>query len=352
MSERAAEHNYRMALMFYRTERYEDAIAILDDLALEYPDSKHVVYALAKCFMKVGRYSDARALCEELITRLNDDRAEVLLLRMGDMEDTYTPPSQTREAPPELPATAETPDITTPPRVISGESPPPDDTTSSWMSSTPTGLFTDKDSPRQTSSGAHFSSPPTEKSPPFSTPPPLNQEHIEQPLIVPPPLFAEGEKEDPSASKPTAASRCRKVLIATVVVAAAAVTLWLMFSPHHFVFPEDRSLGMLQIREDDGRRVTWTDYVEARGEVMLPRRAYIKLTASEDLSESDLMLLIEASWLKCIDLSESQVTDDMVDLLVQLRQLELIDVRGTGLSEAAITHLRQGLPGCVVRFDL
>ncbi|MDY0032735.1 MAG: tetratricopeptide repeat protein, partial [FCB group bacterium] len=76
MSEKAAEHNYRMALMFYRTERYEDAIAILDDLALEFPDSKHVLYALAKCFAKVGRYQEARALCQELTDKHQDERAQ------------------------------------------------------------------------------------------------------------------------------------------------------------------------------------------------------------------------------------------------------------------------------------
>ena len=90
MSEKAAEHNYRMALMFYRTERYEDAIAILDDLAWSSPTAS-ILYALAKCFAKVGRYQEARALCQELTDKHQDERAQT---QSGSVTGTPTFPAR------------------------------------------------------------------------------------------------------------------------------------------------------------------------------------------------------------------------------------------------------------------
>ncbi|MFO7975993.1 MAG: tetratricopeptide repeat protein [Candidatus Hydrogenedentota bacterium] len=353
MSERAAEHNYRMALMFYRTERYEDAIAILDDLALEFPDSKHVLYALTKCFFKVGRFQEARELCHELITKHNDERAETLLKRMGDRKDTYKPRSSPHETPPDLPVAAATDgaDGHDSPADISS---PPDDTTSSWMTSTPTGLFSDRDSEKDQGPEAASSPPPTEHPSPFSTPPPLEPE---KPLITPPPLTKEEdtkeEKKEASAdASQESSSTGRNMLIAAGVIGAAALVLWLAFGPRQFVFPEDHSLGMIVIREISGSKIKWEDYREAKGQVSVPKRAYIGLKASQNLSETDLVLLRKASWLKYLNLSQSKITDDMVEHLAELRQVKKMDVRGTDLTEAGVARLREWLPKCTLLSDV
>lgn len=341
--------------MFYRTERYEDAIAILDDLALEFPDSKHVLYALTKCFFKVGRFQEARELCHELITKHQDDRAETLLKRMGDRKDTYTPQPVSHEAPPELPVGAATGDKDAHDSP-SGIQSPSDDTTSSWLSSTPTGLFSSPQPPAEShSSGGEFSTPSAEHTTPFSTPPPLPKD---EPLVTPPSLPKEEDtkqkKKQPSVeAAPQTFSIGRKMFIAAAVIAAVIVILFFAFAPRQFLFPEDHSLGTIIIREVHGSKVKWTNYDEATGQVSIPKRTYIGLRASKDLTEADLILLQKASWLKHLDLSQSEITDDMVEYIAELRQVRTIDVRGTGLTQTGITRLREYLPPkCRVLFDV
>jgi len=377
VSERAAEHNYRMALMFYRTERYEDAIAILDDLALEFPDNKHVLYALTKCFFKVGRYQEARQLCHELLEKHHDERAQTLLERIGNRKDAYRPESTSREAPPELPAGVAADGengLDSPP----GAYTPVDDTSSSWMSSTPTGLFADSPTNKSHGSGGYSSPAAIEHPSSFSTPPPLpHEERVitppppphEERLITPPPLTHEErlitppplpiakepevktpKRSDESPQEPSFAGR--NLIIGAIVTGVGALLLWLAFGPRQFDFPEDHSLGTIVIREIDGRRTNWKEFGEAKSHVGIPRRAYIGLVASKDLSEADLALLRKASWLKHLDLSKSEITDELVEYLVELRQLESIDVRKTGLTKTGIVRLQEWLPHCKVLFDV
>lgn len=362
MSEKAAEHNYRMALMFYRTERYEDAIAILDDLALEFPDSKHVLYALAKCFAKVGRYQEARALCQELTDKHQDERAQTLLERIGDRKDTYIPQNAFHEAPPDLPPGIGLHDEGAPASSSAQIASPPGDTTSSWMSSTPTALVNDSKTPAAFvrdsksgagstySSGGSYSTPPPDAVTPFITPPPLTEVE-ETPLTTPPPLpEAEAVKTAEPARKPLVSNGM--IAVATLAVAALVLILWVAFGPRQFVFPDDHMMGTLVIREIDGPRVRWNEYGPARGETSFPKWEYIGLNASPDLTEADLILLQKASWLRYLDLSKSSITDEMVEPLAELRQLEVIDVRGTKLTEGGIARLKEWLPNCTLRFDV
>ncbi|HOF39631.1 MAG TPA: tetratricopeptide repeat protein [Candidatus Hydrogenedentes bacterium] len=352
MSDKAAEHNYRMALMFYRTERYEDAMAILDDLALEFPDSKHVLYALAKCFAKVGRYQEARALCQELAERHQDERAATLLERIGDRPDSYIPQNTFQEAPPELP-----PDIGVREEGAAEDSStqaatPASDTTSSWMSSTPAGLMYDSSPEKESSysSAGSYSTPLSDAVTPFITPPPLS-EFEEKPVPGPstPPALETTPVEEP-AKKPFISNGM--IAVIALALAGAVLILWVAFGPRQFVFPDDHTMGTLVIREIDGSHVRWRDYGAAQGQTSFPKWEYIGLNASPELTEADLVLLQKASWLKQLDLSKSNVTDEMIDALAELRQLRVLDVRDTQLSEEGIARLRKWLPDCTLRFDV
>ena len=352
MSEKAAEHNYRMALMFYRTERYEDAIAILDDLALEFPDSKHVLYALAKCFAKVGRFQEARALCQELTEKHQDERALTLLERIGDRKDTYIPQNAFHEAPPDLPPGIGLHEEGAPANSSAQIASPPGDTTSSWMSSTPTALVRDSNSGAGStySSAGSYSTPPPDAITPFITPPPLT-ELEETPLATPPPLPEADAVKTPEPARKALVSN-RMIAVATLMLAAIVLILWVAFGPRQFVFPDDHTMGTLVIREIDGRRVRWNEYGPARGETSFPKWEYMGLNASPDLTEADLILLQKASWLRYLNLSKSNITDEMVEALAELRQLEVIDLRGAKLTGEGIARLRGWLPNCTLRFDV
>ena len=220
---------------------------------------------------------------------------------------------------------------------------PPGDTTSSWMSSTPTALVNDSKTPAAFvrdsksgagstySSGGSYSTPPPDAVTPFITPPPLTEVE-ETPLTTPPPLpEAEAVKTAEPARKPLVSNGM--IAVATLAVAALVLILWVAFGPRQFVFPDDHMMGTLVIREIDGPRVRWNEYGPARGETSFPKWEYIGLNASPDLTEADLILLQKASWLRYLDLSKSSITDEMVEPLAELRQLEVIDVRGTKLTE-------------------
>ncbi len=352
MSDKAAEHNYRMALMFYRTERFEDAMAILDDLALEFPDSKQVLYALAKCFVKVGRFQEARALCQELAEKHQDERAKTLLGRIGDRPDSYIPQNTFQEAPPELP-----PDIGVREEGATEDSSPEaatsaSDTSSSWMSSTPAGLMYDANSDRGSSysSAGSYSTPLSDAITPFITPPPLS-EFEEKPVSSPSPLpVLEAAPVEEPARKPFLSNGM--IAVIALALAATVLILWVALGPRQFVFPDDHTMGTLVIREIDGARVRWHDYGPARGQTSFPKWGYIGLNASPELTEADLVLLQKASWLKQLDLSKSNASDEMIEALAELRQLDVLDVRGTQLTEEGIARLREWLPDCALRFDV
>lgn len=58
----------KLAAALYKLGRYMDALTLLDDLAKERPDSRHVLYSQGMCLIAVGHLEAARGVCEQLET--------------------------------------------------------------------------------------------------------------------------------------------------------------------------------------------------------------------------------------------------------------------------------------------
>jgi len=54
------------AVSLYKQGRYMDALVMLDDLAKERPDSRHILYSQGMCLAAVGHVDAARGVCEQL----------------------------------------------------------------------------------------------------------------------------------------------------------------------------------------------------------------------------------------------------------------------------------------------
>jgi hypothetical protein len=76
----AAEANrkFKLADQMYREGRYGQALAVLDALDEEFPDTRRVMFPRAMCLARLQRYDDALTLCDEIIDRFQYARAEEL----------------------------------------------------------------------------------------------------------------------------------------------------------------------------------------------------------------------------------------------------------------------------------
>jgi thioredoxin-like negative regulator of GroEL len=56
----------QQAAVFYKLGKYMDALEVLDALAKERPDSRHVLYSQGMCLAAVGHMDAAREVCDKL----------------------------------------------------------------------------------------------------------------------------------------------------------------------------------------------------------------------------------------------------------------------------------------------
>lgn len=78
MDQKEAKEKYERADALYRQKRYQEALAILDDLDKAFPNTKNIMYPRALCLGQLGRIDEALDVCTRLITILGDPRGEQL----------------------------------------------------------------------------------------------------------------------------------------------------------------------------------------------------------------------------------------------------------------------------------
>lgn len=70
----------------YKEGRFTEALDVLDQLGVAFPNEKNVMRPRARCLFKLNRHREARAVCEDLIELFDDDRARQLLQRLESKE--------------------------------------------------------------------------------------------------------------------------------------------------------------------------------------------------------------------------------------------------------------------------
>lgn len=71
MRDRDAEVLFREADSLFRSKRFEEALAILDELDAAFPSVRHIMVPRARSLAELGRYDEALALCDAIIHEHN-----------------------------------------------------------------------------------------------------------------------------------------------------------------------------------------------------------------------------------------------------------------------------------------
>ncbi len=79
MDAQTAQQQFQQADRLYREGRYAEALALLNALNKEFPNTKNLMYAAALCLEKVGNIEEAKFLCNALIRQFDYGKAKELL---------------------------------------------------------------------------------------------------------------------------------------------------------------------------------------------------------------------------------------------------------------------------------
>ncbi len=113
-----SEYKFREADRFYRLRRFQEALAILEELNREHPGTRRVLYPMARCLARLERYADALELTVRLVEEFKYEPARLLhaklekrtesakLLDLGKIDDELSGGLgfKSTAAPPALPA--------------------------------------------------------------------------------------------------------------------------------------------------------------------------------------------------------------------------------------------------------
>ena len=78
MERREAKEKFRRSDDLYRTEKFAEALAVLDELGAAFPHTKNILFPRARCLARLGRTEEAMAACDTLIAEFNYGRARKL----------------------------------------------------------------------------------------------------------------------------------------------------------------------------------------------------------------------------------------------------------------------------------
>lgn len=81
-----AQALFQKADDFYRSERYEEALNVLNKLDDAFPDRRNILFPRARCLRRLKRPQEAMAICDRLIERFGDKRATKLKTAIASAE--------------------------------------------------------------------------------------------------------------------------------------------------------------------------------------------------------------------------------------------------------------------------
>jgi hypothetical protein len=75
MNKKQFEARFRAADTLYREQRYNEALLILDELDVQFPNTRNILWPRAGCMYRMRMFDEAEKVCETLIALFNDERA-------------------------------------------------------------------------------------------------------------------------------------------------------------------------------------------------------------------------------------------------------------------------------------
>jgi hypothetical protein len=92
MDQNDAIEKYRQADTLMEEERYDEALAVLDELYAAYPNEKELLYIRALCLEKVDRKHEAWGLAKRLIELHDDPRGREIQMQLEGTQQPVVPP--------------------------------------------------------------------------------------------------------------------------------------------------------------------------------------------------------------------------------------------------------------------
>ena len=78
MDRKQYEARFRAADTLYREQCYNEALLILDELDVRFPNTRNILWPKAGCMYRMQMFDEAEKVCDTLITLYNDERARKL----------------------------------------------------------------------------------------------------------------------------------------------------------------------------------------------------------------------------------------------------------------------------------
>ncbi|HEO72451.1 MAG TPA: hypothetical protein ENN80_14420, partial [Candidatus Hydrogenedentes bacterium] len=103
MNKDEATRKFEQTKTLFTQHRYEETLAILDELDAAYPRTRRIMYPRALCLASMGRYREARQVCEELLICFNYPKAQALLAQIDEQEAALAQMPHAGQAPPARP---------------------------------------------------------------------------------------------------------------------------------------------------------------------------------------------------------------------------------------------------------
>jgi len=82
MDAQEATRKFKQAEALYANHRYDEALQLLENLDLNFPNTKNILYPMGLCLAALGKKAEASAACDTL-DMLQDSRAQSLRAKLG-----------------------------------------------------------------------------------------------------------------------------------------------------------------------------------------------------------------------------------------------------------------------------
>ena len=93
MERHTAQNKFGQADMLYQQGRFDEALALLEELDQAFPNSPNVMFPRARCLVEIGETNEALDLLEELALHHQHKEAIELKSEIADAMITLTQPS-------------------------------------------------------------------------------------------------------------------------------------------------------------------------------------------------------------------------------------------------------------------
>lgn len=79
MQSDSAKQRFEQANQLFQKHHYEEALALLQELNREFPNTEKIMFAATLCLEKMGSIDEAKMLCHSMMRQFDSQRAQELL---------------------------------------------------------------------------------------------------------------------------------------------------------------------------------------------------------------------------------------------------------------------------------